>query len=235
MRKLITILYTLVFVFAAFWFVFLALVFSLFGNSEKAKTYYRRRLSAFFKFYVTNLPGVKLNIDNKYSETFEKPALIIANHQSELDMASLLSLSPKIVAVTNERVWNNKIYGKVIRYSEFYPISDGLGESLEKMKSLVDRGYSIVVFPEGTRSKDCNILKFKPGAFFLAENLNLDILPIYLHDFGKRLPKEDYTLYKGEMTLEIGKRVEFGDDTMGVGHLEMKKMWHKHYCEKFEQ
>lgn len=235
MGKLITILYTLVFVIAAFWFVTLANVLSIFSDTEESKTNYRRKLSTFFKLFINHIPGVDYHVDNKYNETFEKPALIIANHQSELDMAAILALSPKVIAVTNERVWNNKVYGRVIRYSEFYPISDGIEESIDKMRNLIERGYSIVFFPEGTRSKDCKILKFKPGAFYLAEKLQLDILPIYLHDFGKRFPKEEYTLHMGPMSLEIGKRVVYGDESMGTDHLQKKKMWHKHYCEKFEQ
>ena len=235
MKKLITILYFSVFVIASFYFVALTPFFMLFGQSENSKKKYRKWLCSFFRRYINHLPLVDFKVDNPYAEDFSKPSIIICNHQSLLDMAALLAQSPNIIALTNDSVWNSKIYGNVIHYSEFYPISMGIEESLVKMRSLLDRGYSILVFPEGTRSEDCKILKFRTGAFYLAELLKVDVLPVYVHDFGKRLPKTDLCLTKGQMTLEIGKRVPYGDDSMGLTHLEMKKCWHKHYCEKFAQ
>ena len=115
---------------------------------------------------------IKKTIINDGREDFSKPAVIIANHQSHLDLPLLLMLSPKIIVLTTKWVWNNPLYALVIRYLDFYPVMDGYESVIDKLKRKVDEGYSILVFPEGTRSPDASIQRFHKGAFLLAEKLN---------------------------------------------------------------
>ena len=68
--------------------------------------------------------------------------------------------------------------------AEYYPVAEGAEDSLEPLQDLVNRGYSIVVFPEGTRSYDDTIKRFHQGAFYIAEKLKLDIVPLVLHGVG---------------------------------------------------
>jgi hypothetical protein len=77
----------------------------------------------------------------------------------------------------------------------------------DKLKDAVERGCSIVVFPEGTRSADCSIRRFHKGAFYLAERLNLDIIPVLLHGAGHVLPKDDFMLRKGSIHIRILPRI----------------------------
>ena len=96
------------------------------------------------------------------------------------------------------------------------------------------RGYSIGVFPEGTRSKDCKIARFHQGAFHIAEQLGLDIQPMYLYGAGKILPKKTYYLRKGSIHIEAGapvtrKELEAMGDT-----LQQASRMHQHYLEKYE-
>lgn len=119
----------------------------------------------------------------------------------------LLQLTPKMVFVTNDWVWHNPFYGAVIHHAEFYPISDGMEKIFDRLSDLYQRGYSICIFPEGTRSEDCSILRFHKGAFFLARELNADLLPIFLHGAGHVLPKKDFMLREGSIHVEIGTRI----------------------------
>ena len=75
------------------------------------------------------------------------------------------------------------------------------------IQSLVERGYSVALFPEGTRSKDCQIGRFHQGAFYLAQELNLEILPMYLYGPGKILPKKSHVLHKGIFMIEVGQPI----------------------------
>lgn len=181
--------------------------FSIGKNTENKKLRFHKMLQWISTFLTNRFPGCKTTFINADNETFEKPALIICNHQSHLDLPVLMSVHPKLIFLTNDWVWNNFFYGKIIHNAEFLPVSAGMDVILPQLKDLKNRGYSIVVFPEGTRSADCSILRFHQGAFLLAQELELDIVPMVLHGAGHYLPKKDFMFRKGEITLSILPRV----------------------------
>ena len=74
------------------------------------------------KFVIHNIPGVKFQCENRFKETFKKPAVIISNHQSHLDLMCAMMLTPKMVILTNDWVWNNPFYGKIIQFAAFYTV-----------------------------------------------------------------------------------------------------------------
>lgn len=135
--------------------------------------------------------------------------------------------------MTNRWVWNFPLYAPVIRYLEYYPATEGIESNEQHMVSLMKRGYSILIFPEGTRSSDCSILKFKRGAFYLAQQLHADVVPVYLRGCGEVLPKLDFCLRPGRISIEIGQRVASGDHSMGESYGEQARCWHRHYLAKF--
>ncbi len=202
------------------------------SHSVRCRRKFHRVLQAVSRFVIYRVPGVKFQYFNTVNEKFEKPAVIICNHQSHLDVMCLLMLSPKIVILTNDWVWNNPFYGAIIRAAEFYPISDGMEKNIQRMKSLVARGYSVVVFPEGTRETYGNILPFHQGAFSIAKQLHIDILPIMLHGLYDVLPKKDFMLRRGSITLEIHQRMKAEDLEM-IEPRKLAKSWYKWYVEQY--
>lgn len=146
------------------------------------------------------IPGTTFNYKCSNKVNFSKPSVVICNHQSHLDLACQLSLTPNIVFLTNQWVWNNPLYGLMIRHAEFYPVAEGIDELMPKLQSLVKRGYSIAIYPEGTRSKDCKIGRFHKGAFYVAEQLGLEIIPMYLYGPGKFFLKKPTTYAKDQFT-----------------------------------
>ena len=119
---------------------------------------------------------------------------------------AIMMLTPKLIILTKHWVWHNPFYGVIIRYADFFPISD-TDEMKVKIQKKVDEGYSVVIFPEGTRSEDCKIRLFQRGAFYLAEQLKLDILPVFIKGFGEVLPKKSFHLHPGRMSLEVKPRL----------------------------
>ena len=135
------------------------------------------------------------------------PAVIVCNHQSHLDLLPLLALTPKLVILTADWVWHNPLYGFIIRQADYLPASRGMEHIAPKLRELVGRGYSIAVFPEGTRSPDGRVGRFHQGAFFLAEEFGLDILPVVLYGTGRALPKHGRMLRRWPLRVEIDGRI----------------------------
>lgn len=213
--------------------------------TEKKRDNLHKMLQFFSKFIILyhKIPGVKFTVSNQNNEDFSKPAVIISNHQSHLDLLTLIIHSPKIVVLTNDWVWRNPFYGYVIRNAEFYPVSAGMENIMPKLKSLVDRGYSIAVYPEGTRSVDCSIGRFHQGAFHIANTLGLDVLPMVLYGAGKAMPKKKMWIYRWPIHIEIDKRIptdelqSFGE-TLKSQASYMRKYYKRRYTEianKIEQ
>lgn len=208
------------------------LYFRIGKNSEKKKLRFHKFLQWISRFLTVRFPGAKTRYENPSNETFDRPALIICNHQSHLDLPVLMSINPKLIFLTNDWVWNNFFFGKIIHFAEFLPISEGMDVILPKLKNLKERGYSIVVFPEGTRSADCSILRFHQGAFFLARELDMDIVPMVLHGAGHYLPKKDFMFRKGEITLKSEPRVpskEYSDLTLREQASVFRKLIREEY------
>ncbi|MBF0199531.1 MAG: 1-acyl-sn-glycerol-3-phosphate acyltransferase, partial [Planctomycetes bacterium] len=130
------------------------------GDRIAKKKIFHNMIHLFSRFIVfINIP-LKKTIINLELLDFTKPAVLIANHQSHLDLVLILMLNPKVIVLTNQWVWNNPFYGLVVRYAEYYPIYQGLEGSLPKLQKKVNDGYSILIFPEGSRTPDGSIKRF---------------------------------------------------------------------------
>ena len=180
-------------------------------------------------------PGTTFTYKLGEKVDFSKPSVVICNHQSHIDLACQLIFTPNIIFLTNQWVWHNPLYGLLIRNAEFYPVANGIDDLMPKLKSLVERGYSIAVYPEGHRSKDCRITRFHQGAFHIAEQLGLDVIPMYLYGPGHILPPKTYHLKKGPLFIEVGDSIAQTDlASMGDTKTQASQM-RKHYINKYEQ
>ena len=235
-RMLYTALTLLVFFLAAFVIVTpLTLIYIVLWPRTKNKRYrYHQMICAFMRIALKLLPGVRFHLENKYGEQFNKPAVIIANHQSHLDLLCTMMLNPKVVLLTTDWVWKNPIYGVIIRFAEFYPVSDGYDKNVERLQNLVKRGYSVVIFPEGTRSVTGEILRFHKGAFQLAQALNIDILPVFIHGVHDVMPKNDFVLREGKIYVEIGQRLPIVE-AKTLDAKELRSHFHEYYIKHLEE
>lgn len=218
-------------------FILIPYTFLIYRPLQKVwngECFYHRLLQRISHFVIRHVPGVKFRQINDAGESFEKPAVIICNHQSHLDLMCLMQLSPKVIVLTNDWVWNNPYYGLVIHTAEFRPVSNGFDQNFPYLQDLVRRGYSIVVFPEGTRTPNGEIGHFHKGAFVLAKELGLDVLPLFIHGLYDVLPKYDFMLRKGSVTLEIGARVT-SDSIKDMSARVVTSMMHRFYVEHYAE
>lgn len=198
------------------------------GDSEDSKLKYHQFIQRMSRFLLKRVPGVRFT--QAGVNDFAKPSVIIANHQSHLDLICLMALNPKLIFFTNEWVWENPIYGYVIRKADYIPVNDGVEAHLDKIRALVERGYSLVIFPEGTRTVDGKVGRFHKGAFYVASELGLDITPVFIHGAYDVLPKTDFMLREGSAHLEVGSRIPCSKD-----YRSMTKECHRLFVSRYTE
>ncbi|HTL08921.1 MAG TPA: 1-acyl-sn-glycerol-3-phosphate acyltransferase [Chitinophagaceae bacterium] len=203
-------------------------------NKEKGKLIYHRLLARFSRSLLYIMPNVKKRILNPLKEDFSTPAVVICNHQSSLDVMLAMMLHPKIILFINKRVWHLPFVGFVVRAADFFPTTENAEEGLEKIAARVKQGYSVWVFPEGTRSTDGQLKRFHKGAFYVAEKLNLDILPILIHGTHYALSKDDFLVKDGAITVAYLPRIKPTDTAYGTGYAERTKKISRYFKTSFE-
>ncbi|PWK20713.1 MMPL family transporter [Xanthomarina spongicola] len=174
--------------------------------------WFHKIMSKFMKSVLDSYPFFKTKVINNSNETFEKQAMIIANHTSFLDILAIGMLHPKIIFLVNDWVYNSPFFGKAVKLAGFYPVSSGIEKGVDHLQKKVDQGYSLMAFPEGTRSYTNKMKRFHKGAFFLAEQFKLDIVPVMIHGNSEVLPKGNFVIKSGAITVKILDRIPFEDD-----------------------
>ena len=178
---------------------------------------------------------VKKKIINFKSSNFKKPVLIICNHQSHIDIPLSLMFIPKLIVLTQDWVWNSKAIGKLVKKADFYPVSQGLENLMEKLQEKVDDGYSIFIFPEGSRSESMKIQRFHKGAFYLAEKLNLDIIPMVMHGTGDYIKKGELLPKRSKITVKFLDRISINDTSFGTNYTERTKIIGRYFKNEYEK
>ncbi|KAG1647287.1 1-acyl-sn-glycerol-3-phosphate acyltransferase 1, chloroplastic [Nymphon striatum] len=159
-------------------------------------------VSKFMKSVLYTVPFFTKKVINKHGETFEEPVMLIANHSSFLDILTM---------------------GSAARLHGAYPVSGGMADGEEFLKHKIAQGFSIIAFPEGTRSTTNKVHRFHKGAFYLAEKLELDILPVMIHGGSEVSPKGSFIIRDGDFTVEILPRIKANDTSFGKTYSERPK------------
>ena len=180
------------------------------------------------------IPGTTFTYKISKKADFSKPSVFICNHQSHFDLACQLIFTPNVIFLTNDWVWNNPFYGMMIRHAEYYPVADGIDALMPKLQSLVKRGYSIALYPEGHRSRNGRIGRFHQGAFHIARQLGLDVTPMYLYGTGRILPPKTYHLKKGPIYIEVGDPIASSELAKMGDTMAQASQMRRHYIEKYE-
>jgi 1-acyl-sn-glycerol-3-phosphate acyltransferase len=203
-----------------------------FGKKGQRELYHRM-ISFFTGTLVFIAPNVRRREPGKTAATFSRASVIIANHSSFLDILLTTSIHHKVILLTNEWVWKSPVFGAVVRMADYYPVEDGAEESINRLKDRVAEGYSVVIFPEGTRSGDGRIHRFHKGAFFLAEQLSLPIQPLLIHGASLGVKKGEIYLNDTKLTLKYLPPIEPEDTQFGTGYAERTKKISKYFKEEY--
>jgi len=139
------------------------------------------------------IPIWKIDIEGREKAVRRTTYVIISNHQSILDILLLNCLRFKFKWISKTENIKVPVLGWYLSMADYITVNRGNEESkaemLEKSYRCLKRGISIIIFPEGTRSLDKEIGFFKRGAFQLAIQADVPILPILIDGTGGILPK----------------------------------------------
>ncbi len=191
--------------------------------------------SKFMKSVLYTNPFVSKKVLNPHHETFEKPAMLIANHASFLDILAMGMLYPKLIYLVKDHVYNSPIVGSAARLHGAYPVSQGIESGAAYLTQKLEQGFSIIAFPEGSRSTTNKIGRFHKGAFYLAEKLGLDILPILIHGTAEVSPKNSFIIRDGSITLEILPRIKAEDTGFGETYAQRPKQIGQYFRSEFRR
>lgn len=110
------------------------------------------------------------------------PFVVVSNHQSLLDIVMLSRMPREMKWVAKEELFRIPWIGWMLRLSGDIAVRRGDaesgGEAVGRAKAYLSRGMSVMIFPEGTRSRDARLLPFKSGAFRLAIEAGVPVLPV---------------------------------------------------------
>lgn len=240
-QRPLTLKRQIIFVFAAIVFFCQLGVAYMYGGTLKLllqnKKQRRKKLQSFVyhlcRFDMTHLPGVKFVVDADNID-LDKPSLIISNHQSMLDSAIFMALSPKLILVSNTKVSSNIVISTMFEWLGYISLSSHIEENTRRMSEAVKQGYSIVMFPEGKRNPDSSILRFHKGAFMIADSLGIDLSPVMIHGVNDVLPRNSITLFGGTITLQSLGRISHSDKEFGDTYSERTRSVHRLYVSRYE-
>ena len=188
--------------------LYAALLLMLPLGRRRRKAWFHRALHLLCRLFLATIFTTRTRRINPRGERFERPAVVVANHQSFVDILLLLSLSPRLVMVTNHWVWRSPFFGRIVRFAGFHSTESGYERLAEELRREVDDGYSVVVFPEGTRSADLEVHRFHRGAFQLAERLGLDTVPVAIYGSGLICSKrQPFYIKRGDLSCLVMERV----------------------------
>lgn len=179
-----------------------------------------RRLSQMaMSILVKSFPFGRTEYQNFSTETFKRPAIVISNHQSAVDVLAVFIVSRDICMTVKKRVYDTPILGVACQCLGHVPIETGQpAATLELCRQRLNAGLSLHFFPEGTRSKTEFVERFHRGAFELAVELKQDILPVVLCDTNTVMPRDAYWFEPFHATVRALPRVtpENFDYSLGV-------------------
>jgi 1-acyl-sn-glycerol-3-phosphate acyltransferase len=148
-------------------------------------------------FFLIN-PFWKIVFSGKEFVDKNKSYIIVSNHQSFMDIGLMYYVPCVFKWISKREVLSFPIIGQMLYIHGDIMIKRGTKESAKKMlnKSVkwINCGASIAIFPEGTRTKDGQVHRFKEGAFLLAKQTKTPILPVVLDGTFAVLPKNEMLL-----------------------------------------
>lgn len=180
-----------------------AFVSTLFDTSGRVYTWHARLWARL----ALALNGVKVTLSGT-EHLPDGPAVFMSNHQSNFDILSLLAIMPRQIHwIAKKELFEIPVFGPSMRRGGYIPLDRGNGrkalQTMDEAASTIHQGKNVVLFPEGTRTPDGNLLPFKRGGFILARKADVPVIPITINGSGKINPANQIRLYSGNIHVTL--------------------------------
>lgn len=202
------------------------IVAALFGDTEIVP-YQISRLwskSACVLYLVSVTVEGKENIDSTRSYVF------LANHQGFWDVFLIYGyLGKPFKWMMKEYLRKIPFVGIACKFSRQIYVGNSpssIARAVKQAELTLKGGMSMTIFPEGTRSHDGKLAPFKRGAFMLAHQIQLPIVPITINGSYEVLSRHDLWIHSGHMTMTIHKPIEPEERADMSEHELMDNVWH---------
>ena len=157
--------------------------------------------------------GVRWRVEHLASLDRRRTYVFLSNHQSLYDIPLLLASLPFPVRFMAKReLFAIPIFGWAIRMGGFIPVDRGAGrgarESFRAAAARLERGGSVLLFPEETRSRDGRLLPFKRGGFLLAQMVAAPVVPVGIRGTLGVRRKDSFRIHPGHALVRYGAPIE---------------------------
>jgi len=196
-----------------FLFPFVILITVLFGSGcifaaitlgEQATNIFAVTWAKIACFFIP----LKVNVLGEENFSPEKPYIIVANHQSMVDIVILQAyVKLTIKWIMKKELEQIPLFGYACKklgciYVDRFNHNSAL-ESMCHARDNLAKSSSVIFFPEGTRTRNGRLLKFKKGAFRFAMDTGIPILPVTIKDSIKIMPADSLDVLPGTTTITI--------------------------------
>ncbi len=141
-----------------------------------------------------------------------RPYVVVSNHESFVDILLISQLPWEMKWLSKAELFGIPVLGWLLRLAGDIPIRRGLGpsavEAIARCREALANRVSVMIFPEGTRSTTADLLPFKDGAFRLAIDAGVPILPLVVHGTSTALPKHDWRFGRSTAVVRVLEPVE---------------------------
>ncbi len=171
------------------------------------KRSYGQRVHRFFGQGWLTIMGIELKVID--AQNFPEKGVLAPNHQSMFDIPVLSSLPITFRWISKKEVKRIPFIGWSMQAMGCYFVArDRSGKDLNVMKVVeedLQRGNCVVIFPEGTRTRTGELLPFKKGAFKIAQNSGVPLVPIAITGTRSIAPPGKFPSRKHRVLLRVGK------------------------------
>ena len=157
------------------------------------------------------LAGVKLEVHGAERIPAGRAVVFMANHQSNADPPALVSVLPPVLVLVRKEIFRLPVLGRAIRLRGFISVDRQNRErairAIEEAVISLRNGRSFLAYPEGTRSRDGQLLPFKKGVFMMAIKAQVPIVPITVSGFTRIMRKGERAIHPGAARITIHEPV----------------------------